>query len=1364
MSLKIPNLPPEEQKDPIGDSAAQNHFIPTNEAGDPAFWKPCGGYAIAANQQAMPVLGTVDKEVQGMPKITMKILDDLQNSVISVSRLADIGLASLFTRHGWVVIDENTLSLNNDVRVLATGKRDEGPGGMYRMPYTKIDEAVNMIQNAREMQPNYADEYVYGIAEANNSSITHQGPSKVRERWPVRGDVWDPSVELGNICHSTENLWHMPTMNTFYSTITYKDTAERVRFWHRALGSPTLSCLAHALNSGILVIPGLTRQDIIDNPPQLMVTAKGHLKNLMKGLGSTKPFKTPPINDEVMSLSDMDIIRKQVPGLTHVQDEQIKSSEWYVRRVQRIAVDTTGKFPVTSFAGYNYILIVQCGQYIKYVPMRARSELGYYVKNAYMEAVRLGHKVTSIMSDNEVAKDTKDFFTLHNVQYNQVAPYNHRANPAERAIQTAKDHFISLLAGRDPACSLGLWHEALHLAEVTLNSLRDAGGGKSAYEVYWGSRFDFIAHPIAPWGTRCEAYVPKPLRDTWGYRSRSMWYVGPSMSNYRAHRLVSIDNESKASVSTAQQVVFLSADGWQAKHSVLDHMMHTVRDLTSQIKAFPNVPPQLGGDVAKYLQAWAEALPTTQEQADQTTVDAWEAGSGPLVWVGDELYDDKGQLVEKLIKPSEQTDKSKAGVSPPPIPTQALNIPAPDNFVPDISSPQTVIPETMPVSEETATSEGVSTSEGGNIISHSNNVIANVVAKISSNTINAKPKKAPPIVHVPMGIRDTRRARQYVLDELAKQIDPEDPEALHIITDIEFCHVLKEKDHKTMNMRSAMGTQDAQLWKQADTDELERMLNLTRVQPLHPEEWPQYVHARNVIKVLEHKVEKGPRVRSAFNGSPIPGKENTKLYSAFASEEMVKKIFWATLATNGKEHGSRHLTADLSSFYLHDRNILNRLEYMFYPTQFLTKEAKAKYASYIKNDRIMLECGQAIYGMPDAGTVSGLVLAKTLQDNGYVEIESSMLWKSTRPGEEQVLFNIHVDDFDFQAIPGQGHFERLLLVLQTAGYTVKHTNFTDNYQEFCGLTIYHDPVTNIVYVAMPDRVQAILEEFNMVDCKIEEHPYAYTRPVYAGTQRPQSQQYSSPLSVQEIKLLQQKIGALQWFTIIGYDVVLALGKVSSQQSKPTKATMKACDHIIRYIAGKKNATLAFAPSNMQVSSESDASFNSETKGRSRAGGIILIGGYDSKGNPVSSPINVHSKIEDCVPASAAEAELVANHDICKKTIYPVRIVTAIGFKQLNATENRSDSECAVGIASGTMQDRKTKHIDRRYYWLQHEIKKGAIKVTWYPGKTNLADTFTKYVDKEVHQNTRNKFMVDLDMSNREGVLVDPPKLGTDSTR
>ena len=273
----------------------------------------------------------------------------------------------------------------------------------------------------------------------------------------------------------------------------------------------------------------------------------------------------------------------------------------------------------------------------------------------------------------------------------------------------------------------------------------------------------------------------------------------------------------------------------------------------------------------------------------------------------------------------------------------------------------------------------------------------------------------------------------------------------------------------------------------------------------------------------------------------------------------------------------------------------------------------------------------------------------------------------------------------------------------------------------------------------------------MEDCKPEAAPYKYTRPVYTGKQAPLRDDESSPLSGQLLTELRSKIGALNWgAACVNYDTAMAVSKVGSKQANPTKALLREVNHIIKYLAGHPNTVLQFHPCDMKLHTVSDASFCGETKGRSRAGGVLYLGGCNEQNHPISSPIEVMSHIIDCIPDSAAEAEYVAVHDTTKRGVYCRAILDGIGYPQ-DTTDHECDNKCAVGIANNTVHDRKTKHIDRRYHWVKNEVQNGHFRVIWKEGVGNIADFFTKYLPQKDHDKYANIFTKQYTPS-QEGVL------------
>ena len=67
-------------------------------------------------------------------------------------------------------------------------------------------------------------------------------------------------------------------------------------------------------------------------------------------------------------------------------------------------------------------------------------------------------------------------------------------------------------------------------------------------------------------------------------------------------------------------------------------------------------------------------------------------------------------------------------------------------------------------------------------------------------------------------------------------------------------------------------------------------------------------------------------------------------------------------------------------------------------------------------------------------------------------------------------------------------------------------------------------------------------------------------------------------------------------------MAVALGSIASTQSKATALTQGECNWVLDYAASNPDATIRYHASDMVLYIHSDASYLSETKARSRAGG------------------------------------------------------------------------------------------------------------------------------------------------------------------
>ena len=105
-----------------------------------------------------------------------------------------------------------------------------------------------------------------------------------------------------------------------------------------------------------------------------------------------------------------------------------------------------------------------------------------------------GYKPNLFVFDNEFSADFRAALQNKNITLQLVTPHMHRNNPAERAIQTWKDHFLAGLASVHPDFPMNEWDRLIPQANITLNLLRASRTHPqlSAYASMFG-QFDLIA-------------------------------------------------------------------------------------------------------------------------------------------------------------------------------------------------------------------------------------------------------------------------------------------------------------------------------------------------------------------------------------------------------------------------------------------------------------------------------------------------------------------------------------------------------------------------------------------------------------------------------------------------------------------------------------------------------------------------------------------------------------------------------------------------------------------------------------------------------------------------------------------------------
>ena len=98
-------------------------------------------------------------------------------------------------------------------------------------------------------------------------------------------------------------------------------------------------------------------------------------------------------------------------------------------------------------------------------------------------------------------------------------------------------------------------------------------------------------------------------------------------------------------------------------------------------------------------------------------------------------------------------------------------------------------------------------------------------------------------------------------------------------------------------------------------------------------------------------------------------------------------------------------------------------------------------------------------------------------------------------------------------------------------------------------------------------------------------------------------------------------------------------------------------------------------------------------------------------------------------------------EACKEAIYLDRLISELGFKNDNEPIHLSlDNKAAIDSAYNPENHAKTKHIERRHYFIRELVENNRIVVPFVPSEANLADFFTKPLRPAKFYPMRNKIM------------------------
>ncbi|KAL1215127.1 Retrovirus-related Pol polyprotein from transposon RE1 [Cardamine amara subsp. amara] len=204
------------------------------------------------------------------------------------------------------------------------------------------------------------------------------------------------------------------------------------------------------------------------------------------------------------------------------------------------------------------------------------------------------------------------------------------------------------------------------------------------------------------------------------------------------------------------------------------------------------------------------------------------------------------------------------------------------------------------------------------------------------------------------------------------------------------------------------------------------------------------------------------------------------------------------------------------------------------------------------------------------------------------------------------------------------------------------------------------------------------------------------------------------------KLYRGMIGSLLYLTASRPDIYLTVGVYARYQAKPKMSHLLAVKRIIKYVKGTINLGIYYTKdTNKNLMRYCDADWaGSLDDRRSTSGGCFFMG---------NNPISWHSKKQNSVSLSTAEAKYIALGSCCTQLLWMKHMAEDYGMTS-DSLLIYCDNESAINIAKNPVQHSRTKHINIRHHFICELVEEKLVIVDHVSTEFQLADLFTKPLD------------------------------------
>ena len=373
---------------------------------------------------------------------------------------------------------------------------------------------------------------------------------------------------------------------------------------------------------------------------------------------------------------------------------------------------------------------------------------------------------------------------------------------------------------------------------------------------------------------------------------------------------------------------------------------------------------------------------------------------------------------------------------------------------------------------------------------------------------------------------------------------------------------------------------------------------------------------------------------------------------------------------------------------------------------------------------MVCEILKPIYGMAQSGRRWQRSLFPWMLEQGFSHVEGDPCLFEKRgkvvvdgiERQERLVIGVYVDDLAVLYSHDDSHslYSQFVSMLQADWKAEDEGELSD----LLGIEFSREP--GVVKLSQSSYIDKLVDDF--FPSGVPSHYQRNQRPFDDELEGHVARALSTMEPPDEIllKSYQQLVGSLLYLaTNTRPDVAYTVGMLCRCMGKPSDELLDAARRALAYLHRTRTLGLRFecdkrAPYGM---SDSDWAVKHST-----TGWVFMLH---------RAAISWGSKKQKCVALSSCEAEIMAGSDAAKEAVHLGRLSEALDLKDSDPMDLFMDNQSAIAIAYNPEMHQRTKHIDRRHFFIRELVEDMKLRVPYVRSIDNLADFFTKAQPKKL---------------------------------